>query len=356
MSQNKTIFINTIFLYFRMLLILAVSLYTTRIVYNALGIENFGIFNLVAGFILLFSFLSAAMRSGIQRYINIAIPNGIKAVNEVFSAAFSCQALVAILFIFFTQTIGLWVLNFKLNIPVEKIKIANIVFQLSIFSSLFNILVIPYQALILAKEKMSIYAYIGILEVFSKLFIAYALFSNIKIDVLVLYSVLLFILSIVVDFIYYFYVVNSFKLETKYKKSINIDLLKDIFLFSSWNILGQLFLIGSRQGVAVIFNIFYGIKINASIAIANQINALVFNFFSNLQTAFNPQIVQSFAKNDIERHRSLTLNASRYSLFLLLIIATPFLLFTNELLVFWLGRFTKIYIGFYSYCCSCFTN
>lgn len=340
MSNNRTIFLNTIFLYLRMLLVLSISLYTTRIVFNVLGVDDFGLYSLVASFVVLFSFMNSAMRSGIQRYINVAIPKGKKETNKVFVSSMFCQILVLIIFLFFSETLGVWFINYKLNIANESIYAANVVFQFSIFSVLLNIISVPYQSLILAKEKMGVYTYIGVFEAISKLFVVYILIFFKNFNSLIVYAGLIFIISFFVNFLYFLYAKKKFINECKIKEINFSSQTKEIISFSSWNLLGQFSSISSRQGIVVIFNIFYGVKINASIAIANQINALIFNFISNLQTAFNPQIVQTFVKSEISRHRMLVLNSSRYSLYLIVLISIPFLTSTDFLLNFWLGNKT----------------
>ena len=179
MSKNKTIFFNTIFLYFRMVLIVGISLYTVRVLYNTLGIENFGLFNLISGFVVLFTFLNSAMRSGTQRYLNVALTyNNKDKVNDVFCASLNIYAVMVGIVFLFTETIGLWFLNNNLNIIQDRLFVANIVYQCAILTMVINIISIPYQAIILAKERMRFYAYVGIFEAFSKLIIVFLLMIN----------------------------------------------------------------------------------------------------------------------------------------------------------------------------------
>lgn len=339
MSPNKTIFLNTIFLYFRMILTIGISLYTTRVVYNTLGVENFGLFNLIAGFVVLFTFINSAMRSGTQRYLNIGIASDNKEkVNDIFCTALNIHIIIAIIILILLETFGLWFLNNKLNFSAERIVAANIVYQCAIATTIINIIIIPYQSIILAKEKMKFYAYIGIFEALAKLATVFLLIASKKIDVLILYSFLLVIVAICIASFYYGYVFKNFRSESRHQLKKNKQLTKEMITFSGWNLFGQVALLSSNQGISILFNIFFGVAINASIAIANQVNALVHTFVSNLQTAFNPQIVQSLTYNDIERHRNLVLNTSRYSLFLILFISLPFLIYTKFLLELWLDN------------------
>lgn len=350
MSENKTIFLNTIFLYFRMIVIIGISLYTVRVVYNILGIENFGLFNLIAGFILLFSFLNSAMRSGTQRYLNIAISsNNVKKINATFSVALNVHISIAFIVLIFSETVGLWFFSNKLNIPLNKVEVASFIYQCAIVTTLLSIISVPYQAIIIAKEKMNLYAYITVFEAILKLLVVFMLvgLSN-KFNILEAYSILLVVVAFVVFIIYFSYVFRKFREETKYSYIQGSTLTKEIVAFSGWNLFGQIAVLSSNQGVALIYNIFLGVTINASLAISQQVTALLNNFVSNLQLAFNPQIVKSFANNDIERHNSLVLNSSRYSLYLITIIAIPFLLYSEFILRLWLGSDLPKYVGYLS--------
>ncbi|WP_163120089.1 lipopolysaccharide biosynthesis protein [Acinetobacter pittii] len=350
MSENRTIFLNTIFLYFRMIVIIGISLYTVRIVYNILGIENFGLFNLIAGFILLFSFLNSAMRSGTQRYLNIAISsNNVKRINATFSVALNVHISIAFIVLIFAETVGFWFFSNKLNIPLNKVEVANFIYQCAIVTTLLSIISVPYQAIIIAKEKMNLYAYITVFEAILKLLVVFMLLGlSSKFNILEAYSILLVVVAFIIFIIYFSYVFRKFREETKYSYIQESTLTKEIVAFSGWNLFGQIAVLSSNQGVALIYNIFLGVTINASLAISQQVTALLNNFVSNLQLAFNPQIVKSFAKNDIERHNSLVLNSSRYSLYLITIIAIPFLLYSEFILRLWLGSDLPKYVGYFS--------
>lgn len=350
MSENKIIFFNTIFLYFRMIVIVGITLYTVRVVYNVLGIEDFGLFNLVAGFVLLFSFLNSAMRSGTQRYLNVAIAsNDLNKVNSTFSVALSVHIVISLIVLVVTETVGLWFLNHKLNIPVDKTLVSNVVYQCAILTTLIGVLSVPYQAIIIAKEKMNLYAYVTVFEAIFKLLAVFVLmYLGHKYNVLILYSALLVLVAVLVFVVYFFYVFKKFRKETKYSFRARNDLAQEMVLFSGWNLLGQISVLSSNQGVALIYNLFLGVTINASLAISQQVTALLSNFVSNLQLAFNPQIVKSFANNDIERHNSLVLNSSRYSLYLVTIIAIPFLLYSGFILRLWLGSELPKYVEYFS--------
>ena len=345
--SNKKIFFNTIFLYFRTVLILLISLYTTRIIYNILGVKDFGVFSLIAGFIILFSFLNSAMRSGTQRYLNYALSNDKNYnIGEVFKISLKIHVVISLFIFFILETIGYWILNNKLNIPSDRMHVANIVYQSSIFISLISIWVVPYQSLILAKEEMKVYAYIGISEAFLKLILVISLSYINFFDILVSYSFILIVNSLVIFLLYYCYVKKNYKTELYFKARENNKVKKEMIIFSSWNIFGQLASVLNTQGISIIFNYFLGVFINASIAISNQINFIIFTFVSNLHSAFNPQIIKSFAENNFNRHVELVINSSKYSVYLITLISLPFFITTDFLLKIWLGNTLPEYVSF----------
>lgn len=335
MNENKRIFTNTIFLYIRMIFVIILSLISIKLVYKSLGIENFGILNLVTGFILLFSFLSNAMRNGTQRFLNVAYATGdIRDVKNTFSISFNVHfAISGVLFIL-AETIGLWFLNHYLNIPKEKFFEAQIIYHLAIFSLIFTIISVPYQAVLIAKEKMSLYAYLSILDAILK-FLSALMLIFLKNNLLTYYGLALLFSSIIMFFCYVFLVGKKYDIRYSIKNDMNLT--KKIVIFSGWNILGQVASVTANQGNTIIFNIFFGIVANASFAISQQINALLNNFVSNLQTAFNPQIVESYVKGDMKRHAGLVLLASRYSLYLIVLMSIPFLVSCEYILKNWLG-------------------
>ena len=352
MSKNHILLSNTLLLYLRMLVVIAIALYTTRIVFRVLGIENYGIFNLVASFVALFSFLNSAMQSGTQRFLNVALSSGqIERVQTTFKAALNIHIGIAAIVFLALETLGLWYVQNKLNIPANKLSVAKIVFQFSIVMTIASIICVPYQAIIVAKERMSLFAYISIFEAFAKLAIALTI-SFIGFNQLIIYSGALAGLAITVFLIYFFVVIKNFAPETRYRKNLTKsdetkDLTKEILAFSSWNLLGQIAALSANQGITILYNLFLGITVNAALAIAQQVRALVGSLANNLQTAFNPQIVQSYANSDFDRHNELVLNASRYSLYLISIIAIPFLLFSDGILQLWLGKELPQYASFF---------
>lgn len=339
MNQNKQILKNTIFLYIRMLLVIGVSLYTVKVVYNALGIEGYGLFNLIAGFLLLFSFFNTAMRSATQRYLSMAVASKkVTHINNTFSVAINIHFSIAIIVFLLLETLGLWLINTFLNIPNELVREANIVYQCAILTTIVLIISVPYQAIIISKEKMNYFAYIGMLEVLLKLGAAICVYYSKDItNSLIFYSSSLLLIGVLITIIYIFCAIKKFGEEVKYNFILDKKIYKDMLGFSGWNVLGQISVLSSNQGVVLIFNILIGLIINASLAISQQVKSLLSSFVSNLQLAFNPQIVKSYAENNILRHNALVLNSSKYSLFLVSIMSIPFLIYTDYILSLWLN-------------------
>lgn len=336
MSENKRIFNNTIFLYVRMIFVIFLTLFSLKLLYQSLGIENFGILNLVTGFVLLFSFLSSAMRNGTQRFLNVAYASGdINKVKKTFSISFNVHLVISLILFFLAETLGIWFLNNYLNIPKNMFFEAQVIYHLAVLSLVFGIMAVPYQAILIAKEKMTLYAYLSVFEAILKFFAA-LLVVVVNEYLLIYYGLALFLTSVLMFVLYY--IVVGRKYNIAYSLGSDIKLARDIVNFSKWNILGQISAVTSNHGNTIIFNVFFGVVANASFAISQQINALLNNLVSNLQTAFNPQIVESYVKGNVERHINLVLVASRYSLYLIVCMSIPFLISIEFILKMWLGN------------------
>lgn len=334
-SNSKRIAKNTLLLYFRMILIMVVSLYTSRIILNELGVEDFGIYNLVAGVVILFSFLSNAMITATQRYLSIAIG---KKDEKYIQAVFSTSLLSHFFLIFFiflaAETIGLWLINAKLEIPADRMSATNFVYQLAILTTCVNIIRIPYNASIIANERMSFFAYVSIVETFLKLAVVCALAITPG-DKLVIYSFLLLLVAIVIDIAYWYYC-QRFLLANKFYLKTNKKLFVELTSFSVWNLFGGLADIGYKQGTNIILNLFWGVSINAVLGITNQIRNALVPFIGNLQLAVNPQMVKSYALGDYEYFKILVYRISKYSYFLMLIIVFPIIFNIDLILELWL--------------------
>lgn len=334
-SNSKRIAKNTLLLSFRMILIMVVSLYTSRIILNELGVEDFGIYNLVAGVVILFSFLSNAMITATQRYLSIAIG---KKDEKYIQAVFSTSLLSHFFLIFFiflaAETIGLWLINAKLEIPADRMSATNFVYQLAILTTCVNIIRIPYNASIIANERMSFFAYVSIVETFLKLAVVWALAITPG-DKLVIYSFLLLLVAIVIDIAYWYYC-QRFLLANKFYLKTNKKLFVELTSFSVWNLFGGLADIGYKQGTNIILNLFWGVSINAVLGITNQIRNALVPFIGNLQLAVNPQMVKSYALGDYEYFKILVYRISKYSYFLMLIIVFPIIFNIDLILELWL--------------------
>lgn len=334
-ENNKRIAKNTLMLYFRMIFLLLISLFTSRIVLRTLGIEDYGIYNVVGGVVALFSFLNGAMAGATQRYLNFdLVKNDIKALSETFSTALIIHAIIAILIIILSETIGIWFLYEKMVIPEERMNAAMWVFQCAILVMSINIVSVPYNAAIIAHEKMGAFAYISLFEATMKLIIVYMLYIS-SVDKLILYSVLLLIVSIIVRFVYSIYSHKHFE-ETHFHFIWNTTKLKEMGAFACWNLIGNLALIGVTQGLNMLLNVFFGPAINAARGVAVQVQAAIQQFASNFQTAINPQITKSYASNDIKYMHSLVCRGSKFSFFMVLFMSLPFIIMTKQVLTLWL--------------------
>lgn len=334
-SNNKRMAQNAIMLYVRMFIMMGITLYTSRIVLNTLGVEDFGIYNIVGGIVILFSFINGAMVASTQRFLNFELGRGnINEARKIFSASLNIYLVLIIIFIVLAETIGFWFLNNYINIPENRKTAANWVYQATIITTIFNFIRTPYNATIISYEHMSFYAYISIIEALFKLGIVYALiyFS----DKLVSYAWLIAFVSISIFLIYMIFCKKTFPI-CKYSFSFDKQKYISLLSFSSWSLIGQVSNIGASQGLSIILNIFFGVIVNTALGIANQIYAAVYQFITNFQTAFNPQIVKSYAIKDKKRFTDLFLSTSKYSYYLTLIIALPIFICCEELLKIWLG-------------------
>lgn len=319
-----------------MLFMMLISLYTSRIVLSTLGIEDFGIFNVVGGIVTMLTFLNSSMTVSTQRYLKyeLACSNHTH-LASIFSTSINIHITISIIIIILSETVGIWLLYNHMSIPHEKINAALWVFQLSILSTVIMIMSVPYNAIIIAYERMGVFAYISILEAILKLVIVYVLLVFNKIDTLKLYAVLMCCIQIIIRFIYTIYCKKNFP-EIKYKLSFNRKLFNEMINFASWNLIGNIAVIAYTQGLNILLNIFFSPVINAARGIAVQVQNTIRSFCQNFQTALNPQITKSYATKDFEYMSSLIYASSKYSFFLLFFISLPILIETKENLNWWL--------------------
>ena len=335
-KKTKRIIKNTLFLYIRLILVLGVSLYTSSVVLSLLGVVDYGIYNVVAGVVTMMSFMTGAMSSSTQRFLSYEQGCESNRVKDIFKMSMNIHAIIFLLIILIIETIGLWVLNNKLNIPSDRIYAANWAYQCALVSFGFSIMGIPYVASILSNEKMSAFAYIGILEVLLKLIVAFTLYFSFG-DNLIVYSLLLASSSAFIWLLYYFYCRYKVK-YTQFSFYWDKELFGKLLGFTGWNLIGNIAIVTMNQGLNILLNIFFGPAINASRAISNQVNMAIRGFSSNLQMSMNPLITKSYASGQHEYMQSLILKGSKYSFFLLLLLTLPVLLQTEQILVLWLGQ------------------
>ena len=334
-SSNKRIAKNTVFLYIRMLLIMAVTLYTSRVVLSVLGVEDYGIYNIVGGVVVLFSFINNSLSSATQRFLNFELGRGdTKKLKQVFSMSLTTHICVAFIVVVLAETIGLWFLNTQMNIPPGRVAAANWVYQFSILTVCIQFVQVPYHASVVAYEKMSFFAYIAIAEVCLKLLIVFFL-VYVGIDKLRLYSVLTFCVTVIIFLCYKRFCNRKFEIS-RYRYFGDKGMFSKLLSFSGWMLCGAAAGVGATQGVNILLNIFHGVAVNAAMGISNQVNAAVNQFVSNFQTAFMPQVVKLYAAGDIPQLRVLTNRASRFSFLLLFALACPLMLNIDFVLHLWL--------------------
>lgn len=344
-NKSKRIVKNTFLLYMRMLFLMVISLYTSRIILNALGVEDYGIYNVVGGVVTMFTMISGSLSTAISRFLTFAIGKGEdKKLNDIFSTSVNIQLMLALIILLLAETIGLWFLNNKMVIPIERLTAANWVYQLSIFTFVVNLISIPYNAVIIAHERMSAFAYISILEAIGKLVISYAIIIS-PMDNLIFFALMMALLGVIIRIVYGWYCKRHFN-ETKYQLIIDRNLLKEMFGFASWNFLGSSAMILREYGGNLIINLFFGPTVNASRAIASKVNTTVQGFISNFMMAVNPQITKSYATGDFEYMLTLVYQGARLSFYMMLFFALPIILNAHYILHLWLGIVPEYAVSF----------
>lgn len=335
-ANNKRIAKNTLLLYVRMLFGMLVSLYTSRVILQTLGVEDYGVYNVVGGVITMFTFLNGAMSSATSRYITFEIGKGnMEQLKKVFSTALQIHAIIALLIVILGETVGLWFLMNELVIPDGRMDAAMWVYQCSVVTAVVTIMSVPYNADIVAHEKMSAFAYISVLEIILKLAIVYLLVV-LPFDKLKVYAVLVLMVGLLIWYIYARYCHNHFE-ESHYIHHIDKPLLKEMSSFAGWSFWGNLAGILYTQGLNMMLNIFFGPVVNAARGIATQIQGVVQQFVANFQMALNPQITKTYASGELNKMHSLMFRSARFSFMLLFFLSLPIMLETNYILTLWLG-------------------
>lgn len=328
-----------------MIVSIVVNLYTTKLLWNVLGIDNYGIFNVVGGIVLMFSFINSAMVASSQRFIAFELGRGnSERLNTTFSVSLVVHFLLAIVILLLAETVGLWFLNTKMNIPIGREIAANWVYQCSIVAFLLTVISVPYNACIVAHEHMKAYGYFGIIEVILKLLIVLCLLL-LPSDRLIAYAVLLVLVSLIMRVSYGIYCSRHFK-ECHFAKFSDRTLMKDMFSFASWSFLGNLGFTLRDQGINIILNLFFNVAVNAAKGVAGSVGGVLSGFSSNFMMAINPQITKRYAQGEIDSMMSLVYQGCKYSLLLTSVVVLPIIVSADLVLNLWLVDVAPFTVGF----------
>lgn len=335
-QNNKRIAKNTLLLYFRMLFMMAIQLYTSRVVLATLGVTDYGVYNVVGGVVAMFGFLNSAMTSSTQRYLTFELGAGnAKKLKAVFTTTIAIHLFIAVVIILLAESVGIWFIKQKMIIPEGREFAAMCVFQLSVLTTAIAIMSYPYNAVIVAHERMSAFAYISVLEAVLKLGVVYLLLVF-DYDKLILYAVLIAVIQLLIRVIYSSYCTRRFQ-ETHIHLKLDVGLFKEMLAFAGWNLWGNLAAILYSQGVNMLLNVFFGPVVNAARAVSVQVQAAIQQVAGNFQMAINPQITKSYASNEFDRMHKLIFRSSRYTFLLLFVICWPVIIESHFVLKMWLG-------------------
>ncbi|WP_333850295.1 MATE family efflux transporter [Epilithonimonas sp.] len=316
---------------------MGVGLFTAGIVLNTLGVTDFGIYNIVGGFVSMFGFLNSSMAASTQRFLSFDLgKNDFVRLKQTFSTTVTIHLIIAAIIVIALETFGLWYINNRLNVPADRMTAVNIIFQFSVLSSFFGIIQVPYNALITAHEKFNVYAYISLLEIIFKLLILYFLL-NINHDKLILYSILLFASSFIIRMIYRIYCRKNF-LESHYYFYFDKFFFKEILSFTGWNTFGTISAVARGQGNNLLLNAFFGPALNAAYGVSMQFQSIISSFVSNFQVAVNPQIIKTYANREFDKSIFLMKESAKLSYFLMLIMSVPMIYNINYILEIWIKK------------------
>lgn len=334
-NNNKRIAKNTLLLYVRMLFSMVVCLFTSRVILNTLGVEDFGIYNVVGGIVAMFTIISGSLTSAISRFLTFELGKGDKEkLKTIFSTSVNIQLGLSAIIILIGEIVGIWFLNNHMNIPAERMMAANYILQCSLGIFVLNLLSVPYNASIIAHEKMGAFAYISILDIILKLAVAYAIMLS-PFDRLISYGVLLLSESIFIRLIYGLYSKRNFE-ECTYHLIYDKAVLRKMVSFAGWNFLGVTAGTLNTQGVNILMNVYFGVAVNAARGIAVQASAAISQFVQSFTTAVNPQITKSYAAGDMTYMHTLVCQSSKFSAYLFLLMAIPLSVETPEIFEIWL--------------------
>lgn len=335
--NSKKIAKNTFLLYFRMILYTLVSLYTSRIILQVMGVEDFGIYNIVAGVVIMFSFINTFLTNACQRFLSVAIAEGDENdIRSVFSTSIFVHCLIVLLFVLAAETIGLWFVCNKLVIPEPRMTAALWAYQIMVFETVVSIIKIPYNAVVVSEERMSFFAYVSIAESVIRLISVFVLLV-ISYDKLITYSVFHCLIGVISFICYVCYcrrIVNYSRFSIKYDKTK----VKEMTSFSVWNVFGSVAEMGYNHGTNIVLNLFHGVALNAALGIAASVRSAVYSFIVNIQMASNPQIIKSYAIEEFDYYRKLVNRISKYSYYMMLFLSIPIALNIEYILKLWLGE------------------
>lgn len=344
-DKNKRIAKNTLVLYFRMLVNMAVGLYTSRIVLTALGVDDYGIYNVIGGVVLILAFLNTTLSGATSRFLTFELgKNNLDNLKKTFSSALTIHIGIAVVILILAETIGLWFLENKLNIPGSRMFAARVVYQFSILSCMVSVTQVPYNASIISHERMDVFAYVSILDALLKLVIVYLLYFG-EFDKLIAYALLLFVVTFIIALIYRFYCVRNYD-ECRYKFELDKKTIKPLLQFSGWDMYGNLSVVASIQGMNILLNLFFNPAVNAAAALGNQVRNAVSGFSANFLTAVQPQMVKDYAQQNFESMVRLVINSSKYSFLMSYILYFPLILENKFAMNLWLKEvpdFTVIF-------------
>ena len=331
---------NTLVLYFRMIVVMLIALYTSRLVLKALGVDDFGLYNVVGGVVGLMTFFNGTMTKSTQRFLNVAMVKGEETIGSIFASSITVHLMFVVLFLLLGETVGLWFLNEKINIPEGRELAANIVYQASLVTFCITIITTPYMAAVIAYEKMTFLAVVSIVEAFFKLGIAIYLLSCPS-DRLIVYGILLASIQ-GISFLMYFWYCRKKHNFLEFRLSFDKNNFKQIFSFVSWTLLGQFAVVGCNQGNVVLVNMFHSLVANAAMSVGSQINTAIANLTTNFQTAFNPQITKSYAEGNYSYLSKLVNSTSKISYSIMFAVALPIAFNIDWVLDIWLDTVPQL--------------
>ena len=344
-ANNKRIAKNTLMLYFRMLIIMLISLYTSRVVLSTLGVVDYGIYNVVGGLVTMMGILNGAMSVSCQRYLTYELGRGdTLRLKQIFSVCLTIFMMLSLIVILLSETVGLWFLHNKMVIPEDRMVAAGYVYQFSILACILSLMTNPFNAIIIAHERMNVYAYVSILEVLLKLGVVYLLLV-IPVDRLVTYGALILISHLIVALCYVIYCWKNFA-ETHYCFYWEKPLFKELISYSGWNLYGSAAGLVKGQGLNILLNMFFNPAVNAARGIAYQVNSVITQFFTNFYTAVRPQITKYYAAGEIDEMLKLVFRSSKFSFYLIMIISLPIILEAPYIINLWLGQMPEYVIPF----------